>query len=50
MVREVDMLEQNYPELENIFGKEFNNVCNAVMAFYIPNAETLEYVEIPMIL
>jgi len=30
---------------KNVFGKEFNNVCNAVMAFYAPNAETLEYVK-----
>jgi len=32
-------------KLQTIFGKEFNNVCNAVMAFYIPNAETLEHVK-----
>ena len=30
---------------KNVFGKEFNNVCNAVMAFYLPNAETLECVK-----
>jgi len=28
-----------------IFGKEFDNVCGAVMAFYMPNAETLECVK-----
>ena len=28
-----------------IFGKEFDNVCNADMAFYMPNAETLECVK-----
>ena len=30
---------------KSIFGKEFDNVCNADMAFYIPNAETLECVK-----
>jgi len=28
-----------------IFGKEFDHVCNADMAFYIPDAETLECVK-----
>jgi len=28
-----------------IFGKEYNNVCNADMAFYRPDAETLECVK-----
>jgi len=28
-----------------IFGKTFDNVCNADMAFYIPNAEALECVK-----
>ena len=28
-----------------IFGKEFDSLCNAVMAFYIPNAEVLECVK-----
>jgi len=28
-----------------IFGKEFDNVCNAIMAFNNPNAETLECVK-----
>jgi hypothetical protein len=28
-----------------IFGKAFENVCSADMAFYVPNAETLECVK-----
>ncbi|MCL2081100.1 MAG: hypothetical protein FWH16_03265 [Oscillospiraceae bacterium] len=28
-----------------IFGKEFDNVCNAVMAFYVPDAAALECVK-----
>ena len=28
-----------------IFGKSFNNVCNAVMAFYCPDANTLKCVK-----
>ena len=28
-----------------IFGKKFDNVCNADMAFYIPDAETLKCVK-----
>jgi hypothetical protein len=28
-----------------VFGKEFNNVCSADMAFYVPDAESLECVE-----
>ncbi|MCL2512442.1 MAG: hypothetical protein FWF08_00955 [Oscillospiraceae bacterium] len=28
-----------------IFGKEFDNVCSAAMAFYIPDTETLECVK-----
>jgi hypothetical protein len=28
-----------------IFGKEFDNVCNADMAFYCPDAKTLECVK-----
>ena len=31
--------------LKVIFGKEFENVCSADMAFYIPDAETLECVK-----
>ena len=30
---------------KSIFGKEFDNVCNADMAFYIPNAETMKCVK-----
>ena len=30
---------------EVIFGQEFENVCNAVMAFYMPDAEALECVK-----
>ena len=30
---------------KSIFGKEFDNVCSADMAFYVPNAETLECVK-----
>jgi len=28
-----------------IFGKKFEKVCNADMAFYVPDAETLEFVK-----
>ena len=30
---------------KTVFGKEFDNVCSATMAFYIPDAEALECVK-----
>ena len=30
---------------KTVFGKEFDNVCNADMAFHVPSAETLECVK-----
>ena len=30
---------------KSIFGKEFNNVCSADMAFYVPNTQTLECIK-----
>lgn len=30
---------------KTIFGREFDNVCNAGMAFYVPDAETIECVK-----
>ncbi|MCL2593472.1 MAG: hypothetical protein FWD82_08935 [Defluviitaleaceae bacterium] len=32
-------------KLKTIFGKEFNNVCSADMAFYMPDAKSLECVK-----